>query len=200
MKINTEISQMPEAPLIPDGEISQIFIDLGITSFQEACQYIHELPYGYNSTYEDKFILFKEGQGSCTMKHATAAGLAHELGLPVHKTIGVYKFTDEITEGAGEICAKYSLPYIPLTHCFLLYEGQMVDLTVGNRNGKKRPITEFLYTEQVVPFLSKKEEYLLFKKVLRTLVLQRPEMEEIKERTILKARQEAIVLLKEAIK
>ena len=46
------------------------------------------MPYGYNSDRDDLLILFREGFGSCTTKHAVIATLAGELGLPVVKNIG----------------------------------------------------------------------------------------------------------------
>ena len=44
------------------------------------------------------------------------------------------------------------------------------------------------------------DEYLLFKRILKKQILLSKEMEGIKERTLFKAREESIVLLKECIK
>ncbi|MCK4370847.1 MAG: hypothetical protein KAW03_07250, partial [Candidatus Lokiarchaeota archaeon] len=74
------------------------------------------------------------------------------------------------------------------------------DLTEGNCNGKNTTIEEFIHEEKVNPFISRKDEYLLFKKILKEKVLPLKEMEGIAERSILKARQESIILLKENIK
>ncbi|MFW9773443.1 MAG: hypothetical protein ACFFEO_14935, partial [Candidatus Thorarchaeota archaeon] len=128
---------LPDGKIIPQGELSKKFLELGIKSFKEACKYIHEIEYGYNSTYEDDLILFKENKGTCTTKHAIIAGLARELDIPLHKNVGVYKFTEEITTGAQEILKKYSIPYVPMVHCFLVYKEYRFDLTEGNNNGKK---------------------------------------------------------------
>ena len=35
------------------GPVSKAFMDLGIRSFQEACRYVHGLPYGYNSNRDE---------------------------------------------------------------------------------------------------------------------------------------------------
>jgi len=93
-------AKLPDAEIKPMGEISKKFIELGITSFKDACMYVHDSKYGYNSNYDDKMIFFKENMGSCTMKHATIAGLAEELQIPLYKYVGVYKFTEDITTGA----------------------------------------------------------------------------------------------------
>ena len=130
--------KLPDAEITPVGEISKKFIELGITTFKEACFYVHDSKYGYNSNYDDKMIFFKEKMASCTMKHATIAGLAEELKIPLYKYIGVYKFTEEITTGVEKITQKYNIPYVPMVHCFLVYGDYHFDLTEGNFNGKKR--------------------------------------------------------------
>ncbi len=192
--------KLPDAQIEPIGEISKKFLELGIKSFKEACMYVHNSTYGYNSNYDDKMIFFKENMGSCTIKHATIAGLAEELRIPLYKYVGIYKFTEEITTGAGEILKKYNVPYAPMVHCFLVYKEFQFDLTEGNYNGKKTSINEFIKTEKVTPFISRKDEYKLFKKILREEILPSKEMEGIDERTLLKAREESIILLKECIK
>ena len=71
---------------ISGGELlSRAFADLGLSSFQQACRWVHELPYGYNSDRDDPIILFAERKGTCTTKHAAIVTLAQELGLPVDK-------------------------------------------------------------------------------------------------------------------
>ena len=51
----------PEKEIDRDGHISKIFLDRGIHSFKAACEYVHNLPYGFNSDRDDSMILFKEG-------------------------------------------------------------------------------------------------------------------------------------------
>ncbi len=82
---------------------------------------MHNVEYGYNTNYDDKFIFFKEKKGSCTSKHAVIAGLAEELNIPLSKHVGIYKFTEEISTGTKEILKKYKIPYVPMIHCFLVY-------------------------------------------------------------------------------
>ena len=95
--------KLPDAELTPVGVISKNFLALGIKTFRSACDYVHNIDYGYNSNYEDKMIFFKEKKGSCTSKHAVIAGLAEELDLPLYKNVCVYKFTEEITTGVQRI-------------------------------------------------------------------------------------------------
>ena len=192
--------KLPDAEIKPVGEMSKKFLELGIKSFKQACEYVHNIEYGYNSNYDDKLIFFKEKMGSCTSKHAVIAGLAKELGIPLYKHVGLYKFTEHIATGTIDIIRKYEIPYVPMVHCFLVYKGLRFDLTEENCNGKNTSINELIYEEKVDPFISRKDEYLLFKNVIKKYVLPSKEMEGIKERSLLKAREESILLLKENIK
>ena len=45
------------------------------------------------------------------------------------------------------------------------------DLTEGNHNGKNFPINDLIQEEKVIPFISGKNEYLLFKRFLREIIL-----------------------------
>ena len=197
MKINgmDSYDKLPDAEINPVGELSIKFLDLGIKTFRGACDYVHTIDYGYNTNYDDKMIFFKEKKGTCTTKHAVIAGLAEELEIPLYKHVCIYKFTEDITTGVDEILKKFEIPYIPMVHCFLVYEKYKFDLTEGNHNGKKKPIDDCIHSERVDPFISRKNEYLLFKKVLKEKILPSKEMEGIPEKTILKARAKGINLL-----
>lgn len=186
---------LPQADLQDAGEISHYFLEMGITNFQEACLYVHHLPYGYNTDKDNKWSLFEENKGSCTTKHGVIATLAQEQMISLHKHVGVYKFTEKICTGADAILEKYQIPYIPMVHCFLVYKTFRFDLTEGNKNGKNSSIEEFIATKAVEPMITRKNEYLLFKHILAEKILPSLEMQGITEKTILKAREEAIKLL-----
>ena len=93
----------PNATIKAAGPVSSKFLSLGTTGFIDACRYVQELPYGYNTDRDDLMILFKEKFGSCTTKHAVIATLAAELGLPIEKAVGIYAMTEEIVTGTREI-------------------------------------------------------------------------------------------------
>ncbi len=190
-------NNLPDAEIKPVGEISKKFLELRIKNFKDACNYVHGIEYGYNTNYDDKLIFFKEKKGTCTSKHAVIAGLAEELEIPLFKHVGVYKLTEVISTGTNEILNKYKLPYVPMAHCFLVYKDYRFDLTEGNCNGKNTSIEEFIHDERVDPFISRKDEYLLFKRVLKEEILPSNEMKGVKERSMLKAREKSIILLKQ---
>ncbi|QEE16752.1 hypothetical protein DSAG12_02582 [Promethearchaeum syntrophicum] len=191
---------LPHLDITPSGEICSKFLGMNIKTFQEACNYVHNLDYGYNSDTDDRWILFKELKGSCTPKHGVIAGLAEELQIPLYKNVGIYKFTEKIVKGAQKIIEKYKIPFIPMVHCFLEYNNYRFDLTEGNDNGKETSIEEFMHKEQVEPFISRKNEYLLYRRVLEEKLLLSPEFAGISLKIILKAREEAILLLHEKVK
>jgi hypothetical protein len=54
--------------------------------------------------------------------------------------------------------------------------------------------------ERVDPLISAKEEYLLYRRALQDCILTKPELKECDMKTILKAREEGLALLKENIR
>lgn len=186
---------LPDIELTDTGIVSKQFIDLKVETFHGACDYVHRLPYGYNSDRDDLMILFKEKMGTCTTKHAVIATLAFELGLPVFKNIGIYAMTEDIVAGCRDILDRFNLPYIPMVHCFLMYESHRVDLTEGNFNGKKRSIDDFLMIMPVPPDISAAQEYLLYRHALTDSILRREEMQAFKVTQVLQARELGLALL-----
>jgi hypothetical protein len=187
---------LPDRPIAGDGQIALVFAGLGLSSFQQACRWVHELPYGYNSDRDDPLILFTERKGACSTKHAAIATLALELGLPVEKHLGIYAMTEDVVAGTAAILGHFGLPYLPMLHCFLVSGAHRVDLTEGNRNGKQRSIEAFLHTERVRPAITAKEEYLLYRAVLGDLLGSRDELRGFDLHTVLRAREEGLKVLK----
>ena len=189
-------SVLPNTPILSSGPVCKKFLDLGLSTFWDACHFVHGLPYGYNSNRDDLNSLFREKMGTCTTKHAVIATLAMELKLPIEKNIGIYAMTEQIVSGTGKILLRYGLPYVPMIHCFLAHGDHHVDLTEGNANGKNQPINEFLYTEHVIPNISAKDEYLKYRHALKEHILKRSELQDVDMKTILHAREEGLELLK----
>jgi hypothetical protein len=190
----------PNKVIVNAGAISNHFFSSGINNFLDACDYVHNLPYGYNSDRDDLMILFKEKMGSCTTKHAVIATLAAELDLPINKSIGIYPMTEAIVTGTIKILNKYDLPYVPMIHCFLEYGKQRVDLTEGNHNGKNQSIDIMFYTEKVQPNIPAKQEYLIYRQALKDHILCRQELQRVGIKRILHAREEGLELLKSLVK
>lgn len=194
------LTTLPDKIITPAGSIARIFLSMAITQFVEACRWVHELPYGYNSKRDDGLILFKEKMGTCTTKHAVIATLAEELDIPITKCLGIYPMTETIVTGTQKILTRYDLPYVPMLHCFLEYGNYRVDLTEGNLNGKNGSIDDFLFTTKVTPNITEREEYLVYRQALKDTILARQEMLGINTKRILKAREEGLRLLKSNIR
>ncbi len=190
------IDMLPDMKITKAGDISKIFLDQGVDTFLGACHRVHQIPYGYNSNRDDVFLLFEEGKGTCTTKHAVIATLAQELDLPVVKQIGIYAMTEQLVTGTQSILKQYNLRYLPMVHCFLVSGAIRVDLTEGNHNGKNGPIDAFIFTQTVAPQICEKDEYLLYRKTLTDVILHLPEFKGLHTATILKARQAGLALLK----
>lgn len=79
-----EIKQLPNQKIMHSGCVSSKFMELGIRDFHHACEWIRDLPYGYNANRDDPQVIFLEKRGICTTKHGAIALLAQELGLDVH--------------------------------------------------------------------------------------------------------------------
>ena len=187
---------LPDAPIAGSGPMARVFLEMQVTTFLEACGWVHQMPYGYNSNKDDLMILFKEKMGTRTTKHAVSATLAHELGLSVEKHIGIYAMTEAIVSGTQRILDQFQLPYLPMIHCFLVSGNHRVDLTEGNRNGKNGPISEFLHTEPVIPNIAAKDEYLKYRTALKSHILTRAEFAQVDLKVVLQAREAGLVLLK----
>ncbi len=190
------IERLPDKDLYAAGSVSRRFEAEGLKTFLAACRHVHQMPYGYNSSKDDPLILFKEGFGTCTTKHMAVGLLARELGLPIDKCIGIYAMTDRLVTGADAICREYGLNAIPVVHCFLVYDRYRVDLTESNLNGKNGPIDDFLFTRNVAPDISPRDEYRLYRQALQEQILARPEWAGVALKTVLAAREKALTLLK----
>ena len=106
---------------------------------------------------------------------------------------------EDLVTGTQHILEKYHLPYLPMIHCFLVFDSFRVDLTEGNDNGKNHSIEEFLFTKNVIPNISEKDEYLLYKSTLKDHIMNRAEMKGIKMVDVLRARTDGIALLRSKI-
>lgn len=190
---------LPDAVITGQGVITSEFLKLGLTGYRDACRFVHEMPYGYNRDRDDLMSLFEDGRGSCTTKHAVIAALAEELSLSVRKSIGIYAMTEEIVTGTQAILDDYHLPYLPMVHCFLVYNDFRVDLTDGNLNGKNRPLNHFLYTLEVDANISAKDEYRLYRNALKDQIRHRKELNGADLKTVLQAREQGIKLLRSKV-
>jgi len=179
------IDVLPNPSLQSRGEVSDIFLEMGIDSFHSACQHVKDMPYGANSDSAQSLLLFIEGQGTCSTKHGVIARLAKEQNLPIHKNLGFYRLNDTIVTGVSDILRSYGLRFVPQIHCFLEFENYRVDLTEGNCNGKNQTIDEYDFIVRVQPDPSFQEKESCYREHLQRYFEFSPELEAVGEDKVL---------------
>jgi hypothetical protein len=181
---------LPDISISSEGIVAQKFFDLEIATFHQACHWVKNLPYGFNSDSSNSLIIFEERRGTCTTKHGIIARLARELGLEVYKNLGFYRLNDEIITGVNKIIKPYGLTFIPQIHCFLKYQSSRVDLTEGNCNGKNKTIEDYDFVVRVEPDLSKQEKEACYLTYLQKYYAIAPEVANISTDEILQLLQD----------
>jgi len=141
---------LPPIVLKVAGYVTAEMKTAGVENFRAAGRYLHSLPYGRNTDRANFRLVFSEGRGTCSTKHALLAELAREQGLPVTLTLGIYRMHERNTPGVGVILTHYGLSFIPEAHCYLTYKEQRIDVT---RSGTEpaEPISDFFYEETILP-------------------------------------------------
>lgn len=118
-----------------NGEVSQEFLSLGITDFENACEYIANLPYKRNTDKNDLLCVFKDNAGTCSTKHSTLRKLAIENNNnDIKLVLGIFKMDKEYTNKIANTLNKNGLTYIPEAHNYLKIHDNYFDFTKPNSN------------------------------------------------------------------
>ena len=116
--------------ILSDSLISTSFKHLGILSFQEAAQYICNLPYKRNVFKDNVLCVFDDGGGTCSTKHALLKTLAIENNKNDLKLfVGIFRMNSFNTPMISSCLENYHLSYIPEAHCYLKYNHEILDFT-----------------------------------------------------------------------
>jgi hypothetical protein len=128
----------PNFTIQSNGSISQAFLQIGITDFQQACFYVKNLRYKRTSVKSNLLLVLEEKRGTCSSKHALLKKLAEENDFDnIQLTIGIYKMTPQNTPGIGNtIPAK--IQFIPEAHTYLVFDKHRMDFT----RAKSRPLKD----------------------------------------------------------
>jgi|HubBroStandDraft_5_1064220.scaffolds.fasta_scaffold509578_1 hypothetical protein len=133
------------------GPVTTAFLHAGLADFRSAAQWVCSLPYGRNSDPNAQLIVFTEGRGTCSTKHALIRRLAIEQRLDVALSIGIYEMTAQNTPGVGAVLEKYDLKALPEAHCYLRFGQKRVDLTRFSVRPPTEGISSFLHEEDIEP-------------------------------------------------
>ncbi|MNJ85471.1 hypothetical protein D3C87_29460 [compost metagenome] len=121
---------MVDFELTSNEQYSARFRELGIHSFQKACDFVAELPYGRNANREDFALVLSEQKGTCSSKHALLAELALENGHPEIELIaGIFLMSDETHAKLNSFFDNKPYTSLPECHCYLRFKGERFDFT-----------------------------------------------------------------------
>lgn len=131
------------------GPASNAFLATGIHTFQAAMQFVAALPYGRNQDKENLCSIFTEGCGTCSTKHALLWQLAHENNFRgLRLMVGMFRMNGHNTPAVANTLRQYLLPYMPEAHCYLRFEGRIIDCTSA-RGGILNFEAELLEEEEI---------------------------------------------------
>lgn len=124
------IEQLPEHMLQDTGIISRAFRRLGIDTIQAAFRFVKQLPYRRNGDKAAVCVVLDEGCGTCSTKHALLYRLAQEQSLQGFALYtGIFRMNGRYARRLGPLLEQHSLPYVPEAHCYLKYNGAILDCT-----------------------------------------------------------------------
>jgi hypothetical protein len=120
----------PNFKIRADSKISIAFLERGIHSFLEACDFIGQLTYARNTNKNDLLTVFKDHCGTCSTKHAVLAQLAEDHQFSEIKLmLGIFRMNGINTPKVKNILLHYKLEYIPEAHCYLKSNAGVLDYT-----------------------------------------------------------------------
>lgn len=111
-------------------EISNLFLQRGISTYEEACNYVKCIPYGRNTDKLDIYCVLNDNIGTCSTKHALLKRLADENDLSGIKLVmGIFRMNAHNTPQTKQVLSENGLEYIPEAHNYLKYNGSVIDCT-----------------------------------------------------------------------
>ncbi|MBK7573625.1 MAG: hypothetical protein IPI10_19265 [Bacteroidetes bacterium] len=124
---------LPDFKINSTGQISKEFVDRNILSFSQAAQFVKQLTYGRNADKSNLATVFTDNCGTCSTKHALLKQLADENNFEsLQLMVGLFRMNKFNTPKVAATLSQHNLEYIPEAHCYLKYEGQILDLTKAN--------------------------------------------------------------------
>lgn len=117
--------------------LTLLLISKGILTFEEAIEFIKQIPYGRNTNRDDFSLVILENKGTCSSKHAFLKEIATQNALPnIKLIIGIYKMNETNTK-IGTILSENQIHYIPEAHCYLKVNNEVIDITTSISEFKK---------------------------------------------------------------
>jgi hypothetical protein len=133
------------------GQLTKLALDNGLSNLNMCMSHLRALPYGRNANRVDSSLVFIEGKGTCSSKHAALKSIAMEQEMDqVKLVLCIYKMNSSNTPGIGSHIDDAQLEYIPEAHCYLDVDGEKIDLTTVASSLEKIK-NDILYEEFISP-------------------------------------------------
>lgn len=130
MAQETGIDDIQGNELQDNGIVSHAFIARGIKDTQSAFRFVKQLPYRRNGDKAALCVVLDEGCGTCSTKHALLYRLAQEQQLKGFELfMGIFRMNGDYAPKLRTVLEEHGLPYIPEAHCYLKYNGAILDCT-----------------------------------------------------------------------
>lgn len=121
---------LPDFDLEELSEISSTFRSMGIFNFHEACNYIHQLPYGRITNSADYLSVLSESKGTCSSKHGILGHLSEVHGEhDIHLMVGIFLMSEKTHPAVADILKIHGLQNLPEAHAYFRFEGKRYDFT-----------------------------------------------------------------------
>lgn len=120
----------PDFNIDSAAPVSGAFREAGVTGFSAAAEWVRALPYRRNKDKSDPLVLFTEGCGTCSTKHAALRRLALENGHPELRLMtGLFRMNARNTPKVASVLAQHKLDYLPEAHNYLRIRDVVLDYT-----------------------------------------------------------------------
>ncbi len=159
-----------------EGKYSSLFRELEISTFHDACSYVHFLNYGRISERSDFSLVLLERKGTCSSKHALLAELALENKHPEIELIcGIYLMSEETNNGVGKILSNYNLINIPECHVYIRVKGKRYDFT-GERFSIEKIQPKIVREQRMDPSQASEWKVNIHKNYMESWLKRKPEI------------------------
>ena len=102
-------------------------------TFEEACNYVKNLPYKRNSDKENINVIIEENGGTCSTKHAYLKRISEGFSMEnVQLMLGIFMMNSKNTPKIKPVLEKYNLLEMPEAHNYLRMKGKILDCTRKN--------------------------------------------------------------------
>lgn len=99
-------------------------------TFEEACNFVRNLPYKRNSDKENSNVIIEENGGTCSTKHAYLKRISEEFSMEnVQLMLGIFMMNAKNTPKIKSVLEKYNLLEMPEAHNYLRSDGRIIDCT-----------------------------------------------------------------------